>query len=104
MNKYTVTIKAVYIQEVEIEADDDMAADKLAIRAFEPDADCLFSIDVFGLDPRRPTDGREDYEYETAINDSRRQIKIIKSSYYDQIMREFRTMIGNIPSYIRTVA
>ena len=44
------------------------------------------------------------YDYESDINDSRRQIKVIKSSYYDQIMREFRTMIGNVPAYIRTVS
>jgi len=43
------------------------------------------------------------YDYENDINDSRRQIKVIKNTYYDQIMREFRTMVGNIPSYIRTV-
>ena len=44
------------------------------------------------------------YEYETTINDSRRQIKVIKNRYYDQIMREFRDIVGNIPSYVRTVA
>ena len=44
------------------------------------------------------------YEYETALNDSRRQIKVIKSRYYDQIIKEFKDMVGNIPSYIRTVA
>ena len=60
MPKYTVTVKAVYIQEVEIEADDDMAAEKLAIREFEPDGDCLFSIDVFGLSPWRPDSPLED--------------------------------------------
>ena len=60
MNKYTVTIKAVYIQEVEIEADDAMAAEKLAIREFEPVGDSLFSIDVFGLSPWRPDSPLED--------------------------------------------
>ena len=58
--RYTVTVKAVYIQEVEIEADDDMAAESLAIRAFEPDSDSLFSIDVFGLSPWRPESPLED--------------------------------------------
>ena len=58
--RYTVTVKAVYIQEVEIEADDDMAAESLAIRAFEPDSDSLFSIDVFGLSPWRPDSPLED--------------------------------------------
>ena len=58
--RYTVTVKAVYIQEVEIEADDDMAAESLAIRAFEPDGDSLFSIDVFGLSPWRPDSPLED--------------------------------------------
>ena len=58
--RYTVTVKAVYIQEVEIEADDDMAAESLAIRAFVPDGDSLFSIDVFGLSPWRPDSPLED--------------------------------------------
>ena len=62
--KYTVTVRATYVREMEIEAEDDMAARHIAIGEFEPDGDDLFSIDVFGLDPWRPTDGREDYEYE----------------------------------------
>ena len=44
------------------------------------------------------------YQYELEVNDSRRQIKVIKNIYYDQIMREFRKMVGNVPAYIRTVA
>lgn len=62
--KYTVTVRATYVREMEIEAEDDMAARHIAIGEFEPDGDDLFSIDVFGLDPWQPTDGREDYEYE----------------------------------------
>ena len=62
--KYTVTVRATYVREMEIEAEDDMAARHVAIGEFEPDGDDLFSIDVFGLDPWQPTDGREDYEYE----------------------------------------
>jgi hypothetical protein len=64
--KYTVTVKAVYVQEFEVEADDEMSAKHVAITDFEPDGDNLFSIDVFGLDPWRPTDHREDIEYERA--------------------------------------
>ena len=63
--KHTVTIRATYIQEVEIEADDEDMAKQLAIRAFEPDPECLFTIDVFGADPWTPTDSCEDIEYET---------------------------------------
>ena len=44
------------------------------------------------------------YDYEAEINDSRRQIKVIKNIYYDRIMQEFRTPTGQNPSYIRTVA
>lgn len=60
MPKYTVTVKAVYIQELEVEADDDLDADKVAIREFQPDGDNLFSIDVFGLSPWRPDSPLED--------------------------------------------
>ena len=62
--KYTVTVKAVYVREIEIEADDEYAARHIAITEFEPEGDDLFSIDVFGLDPWRPIDDREDREYE----------------------------------------
>lgn len=65
MSKYTVTIRAVYVQEVDIYAEDEIAAKSNALKEFEPDPDQLFSIDVFGLDPWQPTDSREDYEYET---------------------------------------
>ena len=60
MPKYTVTVKAVYIQELEVEADDDLDADKVAIREFQPDSDNLFSIDVFGLSLWRPDSPLED--------------------------------------------
>ena len=64
--KYTVTVKAVYIREMEIEADDDISARHVAIAEFEPEGDDMFSIDVFGLDPWQPTNNDEDYAYETA--------------------------------------
>lgn len=64
--KYTVTVKAVYVQEMDVFAEDEVAARHIALTDFEPDGDNLFSIDVFGLDPWRPVDGREDYEYERA--------------------------------------
>lgn len=63
--KYTITIKASYVQELDIEADDEVEARHLAAHVFNPEEAELFSFDVFGLDPWRPTDGREDYEYET---------------------------------------
>ena len=60
MKTYTVTVKAVYVQEVDIEAEDEQIAERLAMRQFEPDADSLFSIDVFGLSPWRPDSPLED--------------------------------------------
>jgi Base plate wedge protein 53 len=44
------------------------------------------------------------YDYEAEINDSRRQIKVIKNTYYNQIMQEFKNFVGFAPSYLRTVA
>lgn len=44
------------------------------------------------------------YDYEAALNDSRRQIKVIKSQYYPLIMEEFRKMVGDSPSYLRKVS
>jgi len=44
------------------------------------------------------------YDYEAEINDAKRQIKVIKSQYYPQIMQEFRKMVGDAPSYIRKVS
>lgn len=49
--KYTVTVRATYVREMEVEADDELSARHLAVSQFEPDGDDLFSIDVFGLDP-----------------------------------------------------
>ena len=65
MPKFEITIRATYIQEYEIEAEDDIEARLLAAKQFTPDSDCITSMDIFGLDPWLPTDGREDYEYET---------------------------------------
>lgn len=62
--KYTVTIRATYIQELEIEAEDYLAAKVNAIKEYEPDPEALFSIDAFGVEPCAFMDGREDYEYE----------------------------------------
>ena len=56
--KYKVTVKALYYDELEVEADYPEDAYKTAIKQFQPCADSLFSIDVFGLDPW--TLGRED--------------------------------------------
>ena len=43
------------------------------------------------------------YDYEYNLNESRRYIKVIKSQYYSQIMREFKLLTTGTPSYIRTV-
>lgn len=64
MPKYEITIRATYIQEYEIEAADDMEARVIAAKQFTPDPECMTSMDIFGLDPWLPTDGREDYEHE----------------------------------------
>jgi hypothetical protein len=64
MNSYTVTVKAVYMQEMTILADDMDAAEKLAIREFEPDGDSLFTIDVLGLSPWAPDSHLEDILHE----------------------------------------
>ena len=61
---YTVTVRATYTREMRIEAADEVEARLLSIKQFRPEPDDLFSIDVFGLDPWRPIDDREDYEYE----------------------------------------
>ena len=62
--KYTVTVRATYVREMEIEAEDEVVARTEAIHQFEPNGDDLFSIDVFGLDPWRPIDDAEDRAYE----------------------------------------
>ena len=64
--KYEITVRTTYIQEMGIEADDEIEAKKIAMEEFYPDPDFIFSMDVYGLDPWRPIDNREDYEYETA--------------------------------------
>lgn len=69
MGKYNVTVRAVYVREMEVEADDEAMAKIEAIQQFEPEGDDLFSIDVFGLDPWRPIDDREDREYEAYRQD-----------------------------------
>lgn len=42
------------------------------------------------------------YDYEFEQNEARRFIKVIKAQYYTQIMKEFKTMVGATPNYIRT--
>jgi hypothetical protein len=41
------------------------------------------------------------YDYELAINEGKRFIKVIKAQYYTQIMKEFKNTIGATPNYIR---
>lgn len=62
--KYDITVRATYIREMTIEADDEVEAKRIAIEMFNPDSDSVFSMDVFGLDPWRPIDDREDRLYE----------------------------------------
>ena len=49
--KYTVTVKAMYWEEIEVEADDAVEAYKVAVQQFKPTGDNMEYIDVFGLDP-----------------------------------------------------
>lgn len=62
--KYTVTVRATFVREMTVEAEDEIVARAEAIQQFEPDREDLFSIDVFGLDPWRPVDDAEDRAYE----------------------------------------
>ena len=43
------------------------------------------------------------YDYEMALNDEKRVIKVIKAVYYTQIMKEFRNLTKSTPSYVRTL-
>lgn len=43
------------------------------------------------------------YDHEYQLNDQKRFIKVIKSAYYAQIMREFKIVVGDTPKYIRTI-
>ena len=43
------------------------------------------------------------YDYEYQLNDQKRFIKVIKTVYYSQIMREFKQLTGGTPKYIRTI-
>jgi len=63
---YSVSVRATYYDDMEIEADSKEEAYKLAVQTFEPTGDNCMGIDVYGLSPWEPVDGREDYEYETA--------------------------------------
>ena len=62
--RYEITVRTTYIQEMVIEADDEIEAKKIAMKEFYPDPDFIFSMDVFGLDPWRPIDDSEDRAFE----------------------------------------
>ena len=49
--KYQVSVRAIYYDDLEIEACDADEAHRLAIQAFSPCSDNMFSIDVYGLSP-----------------------------------------------------
>jgi hypothetical protein len=45
------------------------------------------------------------FDYEEELNESRRNIRIVKKQYYSQIMKEFNALTGtNIPAFFRRVA
>lgn len=52
--KHELTIRATYLQEMVVEADDEQEAKVIAMREFKPHPDYLASIDVFGPDPWQP--------------------------------------------------
>lgn len=54
MKKYSVSVRATYYDDIEVEAEDSMEAYKKAIKQFSPNSDNLFSIDVYGLSPWEP--------------------------------------------------
>lgn len=54
MAKHMVTVRATYVQELVVEADDDQEVRRVAMREFAPNSDNLFSMDVFGPDPWQP--------------------------------------------------
>ena len=60
MTTYTVTIKAVYMEEMTIIADDRDEAERIAMAEFKPDGDNLYTIDVYGLSPWEPDSPLED--------------------------------------------
>jgi hypothetical protein len=43
------------------------------------------------------------YDYELELNESKRNIKLIRREYYDQVMTEFTKLSGTIATYIRRV-
>lgn len=43
------------------------------------------------------------YDYELALNDAKRTIKVIKSDYYNEIMKEFYELTGTFVPFLRTV-
>lgn len=44
------------------------------------------------------------YEYEQQLNESKRNIKVIKKEYYSQIMGEFETLTKSNPTFYRKLA
>ena len=54
MTTYSVSIRATYYEDVEIEADDKDEAYRIAVQTFEPCGDNCLSIDVYGLSPWEP--------------------------------------------------
>jgi hypothetical protein len=45
------------------------------------------------------------YDYENELNESRRNIRILKQEYYPQISKEFRTLTGTeLPAFFRRVS
>ena len=52
MTIYSVSVRATYYEDLEIEADSQDEAEKLAIQTFEPCGDNCLGIDVFGRPSR----------------------------------------------------
>ena len=60
MTIYSVSVRANYYEDIEIEADSQEEAYKLAVQTFEPCGDNCMSIDVYGLSPWEPDSPLED--------------------------------------------
>lgn len=69
-----------------------------------PHYDSYVAYDVNGKTATVNTYGRavSYYDYEITRNDNNRTIKVIKATYYRQIMNEFKELTQSLPKYVRT--
>ena len=107
VNNFTIDTEMYTVDSTSLSADMTVYFDSNDWELINTQVNKLFKTYTLGdqtVDEVTYSQAITNYEYEVQINDSRRQIKVIKAAYYDQIIREFREMVGNVPAYIRTVA